>query len=281
MSVVSVLSGHLNFVEAVQVTAPRGYVLTGSPDQTARVWTDTARLVSVLAGHSGAVTSVSFTPDGFGAVTGSADGTVRLWDAGTAPDLVEVALPPPRPSPRLEATTRDGALVVRARDMSLRFEPSGRRPIVRTVHALPITSVSFSPDQSRVVTSSRDNKVILWDARSGRVLRVIPAHFGPVFDARFSPDGRWIVTAGPTAAGLWNASNGAFVDYLRGAPKPLARAAFTADSRAIVTQSRDGTVSRYRCEICGGIPELLALARSRLSSTHRALTADERESYIG
>ena len=64
-------------------------------------------------------------------------------------------------------------------------------------------------------------------------------------------------------------------------PKPLAVAAFTPDSRTVVTRSRDGTVSRYRCAICGRTPELLALAEARLRATGRRLTAEERELYLG
>ena len=117
-------------------------------------------------------------------------------------------------------------------------------------------------------------------SRLGAAQRV-RAHFGPVFDAQFSPDGRWIVTAGPTAAGLWSASNGAFVRFLRGAPNPLAAAGFSEDSRTIVTVSRDGTISRYRCDICGTTAELLEIADARLRATDRELTKEERSLYLG
>ena len=131
------------------------------------------------------------------------------------------------------------------------------------------------------MTASRDNDAILWDVETGRQLSVLRAHFGPVFDAQFSPDGRWIVTAGPITAGLWRASNGAFVRYLRGAPNPLAVAGFSDDSRTVVTVSRDGTISRYRCDICGTTSELVEIAEARLQATRRKLTNEERSLYFG
>jgi hypothetical protein len=48
-----------------------------------------------------------------------------------------------------------------------------------------------------------------------------------------------------------------------------------------VTGGVDGTVRTYRCEICGGIDDLVALARERLEATGRELTPAERELYLG
>jgi hypothetical protein len=35
----------------------------------------------------------------------------------------------------------------------------------------------------------------------------------------------------------------------------------------VVTASIDGSVRSYRCDICGGVDDLLALARERLNAT--------------
>ena len=279
-NVQTVLPGHLNFVEAVDITSDAAYVATGSPDRTARTWTPTGRLVAIHAGHTDAVTTTLFTSDGLVLVTGSDDGTVRVWDAGTSPDLVKARVTPPTP-PALKVSSPDDLAQARADGNVIRITRRDGSTVGLEGHADTVTSVAFSPDGARLVSASRDNDAILWDARTGTALSVLRAHFGPVFDARFSPDGRWIVTAGPLSAGLWNASNGTFVRYLRGAPGPLAIAGFQGDSRTIVTVSRDGTVSRYRCEVCGTIPELLDLAEARLRATGRTLTQEERELYLG
>ena len=144
-----------------------------------------------------------------------------------------------------------------------------------------VTSVAFSPDGRRLLSASRDRDAILWDVASGKVLRVLRAHFGPVSDARFSPDARWIVTAGPRSVGLWEASTGELVSLLEGPPGPFRAVAFTPDSRTIVAVSEGGVVSRYRCRVCEGIPGLLELADERLAATGRELTPQERELYLG
>jgi WD40 repeat protein len=120
----------------------------------------------------------------------------------------------------------------------------------------------------------------VWDARTGELSHVLTGHFGAVQDARFSPDGRWVVTAGPITAGLWNARTGELVRYLRGPTSALIAAAFT-DNDTIVTSEADGSRRQAGCTVCGELPALLALADARLGRAGRQLTPQEREQYLG
>jgi hypothetical protein len=78
-----VLKGHENFVRAVAVSPDNRWVVTGSDDNTARLWdlkaADPAAQPVVLKGHQGSVRAVAFSPDNRWVVTGSNDGTARLW----------------------------------------------------------------------------------------------------------------------------------------------------------------------------------------------------------
>jgi WD40 repeat protein len=118
-----------------------------------------------------------------------------------------------------------------------------------------------------VVSASLDKDVRLWDAETGAHRKLLRWHFGPVEGAAFSPDGRWIVTAGPSTAAVGSVSTGLRVLFLRGHEKPLVGAVFAGrDGRLIVTAARDGTIRTYRCELCGGVEELIRLARRRLAA---------------
>ena len=94
---------------------------------------------------------------------------------------------------------------------------------------------------------------------------ILGGHLGAVFDASFSPDGRWVVTAGPTKAGLWDATTGRFLYFLQGQRGPLRAAAFDSPTR-IVTSEADG-VQAYVCDTCGGRDALLRQAETRLRET--------------
>jgi WD40 repeat protein len=175
--------------------------------------------------------------------------------------------------------------------------PDGRRAVIdgktivvsgggeKTVrlegHRHGVTSVAFSDDGTRIVTASVDHDVRTWDARTGAPLRLVRVHFAVVSDARFSPDGRWIATAGPVTSALVDAESGRLVFYLRGHEGKLTAVAFAPDGKQIATGGVDGTVRIYRCEICGSLDDLVALADSRLGRTGRKLSDAERESYLG
>jgi WD40 repeat protein len=105
---------------------------------------------------------------------------------------------------------------------------------------------------------------------------VLSGHVATVAGASFSRDGRWIVTAGPGAGGLWQAENGARIVFLRGHDGALRAATFSPDGAWVATGGVDGTVRTYRCELCGELPDLTALARRRLAALERASAASRR-----
>ena len=77
------LIGHQESVNCVAFSLDNRWVVTGSEDNTARLWdlkaADPAAQPVVLKGHESLVTAVAFSPDNRWVVTGSGDRTARLW----------------------------------------------------------------------------------------------------------------------------------------------------------------------------------------------------------
>ena len=273
------LFGHTRFVRTVDFSPSGLSVVTASDDGTARTWALNGRRLTTLAGHTGTVFDARFSPDGFTVMTGGDDGTVRLWDAGTRPQLEEGDLDPPEAA-ESTAMSPDGKITARVIDGDLQLEHPDGTVVKLDGHRLAVTSVAFDPEGERLLSAGREGDVVLWDVASGQALRVLRGHFGEVSDARFSPDGRWIVSAGPRSVGLWKASDGELTRLLFGPTGPFTAAAFLDDSRTIVAVTEDGVVGTHECAICGEIDELLQLADERLAVTGRELAPEERELYL-
>ena len=84
-------------------------------------------------------------------------------------------------------------------------------------HTGPVTSVSFSPDGTRIVTGSGDKTAKVWDARTGTALLELKGHTGAVTSVSFSPDGTRIVTGSEDGtAKVWDARTGTPLLELKG-----------------------------------------------------------------
>ena len=179
-------------------------------------------------------------------------------------------LPKPGPHMAIEGDKRATAAgnVVVLRDLS-----SGSRITLRG-HKARVTSLHFDSRGTRLLTADQAGDVRIWNAETGGKLHLLRGHFGVVSDARFSPDGRWIVTAGPFSAGLWRSDSDTIHTFIRDTDRPLV-ARFEGNNR-IVTTARDGKVREWFCDFCGTTDELLALAKKRLARTGRTLTPEEK-----
>lgn len=68
-------------------------------------------------------------------------------------------------------------------------------------HTSYVFCVKFNPRSNLIVSGSFDEKVRIWDVRTGTCQRILPAHPDPVTSVDFNQDGTLIVSSGYD--GLW------------------------------------------------------------------------------
>ena len=109
-------------------------------------------------------------------------------------------------------------------------------------HSSPILSIAFSPSARMLVTTSLDNTTRLWDAASGRELRLLKGHSERVFGASFSPDGRNVATgAGDGTIRLWDASTGRQLALFDAQGIQVNAIAFSPNGHTLATGLGNGT----------------------------------------
>jgi WD40 repeat protein len=109
-----------------------------------------------------------------------------------------------------------------------------------------VTDVEFSPDGSRLLTTSEDHTGIVWDADNGDELGRFLGSPGRLFLGRFSPDGSRVVTAGSDlAADLWVVDRGAPLAVFSARGGSGYSVAFSPDGSKLVTTGRTGNVDLW------------------------------------
>ncbi len=158
-------------------------VLSGGSDGRVDLWDiASGRPVRTVQGSGGVmdprVNAVSFSSDGNYALSGATDNTVRLWNAKNLAELKRFA----------GGHTRIGGVM----------------------------SVAFSPDGQYALSGGNDGKVIIWDIASGSPLRTLAGHadWTSGATAQFSPNGKYVISAGDASTKIWDVSNGGEVASL-------------------------------------------------------------------
>ncbi|PDW03664.1 NACHT and WD repeat domain-containing protein [Candidatus Viridilinea mediisalina] len=114
-------------------------------------------------------------------------------------------------------------------------------------HTEGVNNAIFSPDGTRILTSSDDRTARLWGL-DGQPLATLMGHTDAVISAGFSPDGQRIITASKDGIVLlWNA-NGQRLATLVGHMGWVNSAVFSPDGTRILTASADRTARLWDVE---------------------------------
>ncbi|KAI0026732.1 quinon protein alcohol dehydrogenase-like superfamily, partial [Vararia minispora EC-137] len=106
-----------------------------------------------------------------------------------------------------------------------------------------VNAVAFSPDGTRVVSSSDDHSVRIWDASTGQQVQMLGGHTSWVMSVAFSPDGTRVVSGSDDhSVRIWDASTGQQVQMLDGHTESVTSVAFSPDGTRVVSGLSDNSV---------------------------------------
>ncbi|MBI5201848.1 MAG: hypothetical protein HY925_09710 [Elusimicrobia bacterium] len=139
--------------------------------------------------------------------------------------------------PTAEVTTLEGVSLIKLKDEKVSGSSGAN-----LAHEREIRGAEWTPDGRRLVTASRDKLLKLWDAKSGKLIRVFEGHKASIHCVAVSPDGNKAL-AGDEQGGLklWVLSTGKSVDW-PGHRYAVETAVFSPDGSYAVTGGSDDRI---------------------------------------
>jgi WD40 repeat protein len=203
-----------------------------------------ARGVAIARGDG--VLDLAWRRDGSLLATADEDRKVRLYNGSTGELLRELS----NSNAAFWSTdfSGDGALVAGGgRDALIRVWRVSDGTLLQTLqgHTDAVRSLSFAPDSGLLASAGgADQKVIVWDPRSGETRRILPT-VGRTFATAYSPDGNLLLADDENVVNVWDARTYQLLRTLRGHRDVILDIEFTQDSRTVATGSYDGTIRMW------------------------------------
>jgi WD40 repeat protein len=191
--VLKILAGHGNSVWLATFSPGGDQVATVGEEGVLRVWdTDSGTLIFAADGHTARISSVSFAPDGKRILTAGNDGKAFIWDVKGGEGLrrhVAMQQAVRNDATMLVTATPGSAPVIWGMDSGTRIASLGNG---HSELAFP----QFAPAGNVVRTHSEREDLLIWEAKTGRVISRLMASELNLNLVSFSGDGAWLAGIG-------------------------------------------------------------------------------------
>ncbi len=219
----------------------------------------------ILSRHTKNLCDITFTADSKTFVCAGSDNLVRFWNTDTGTEIRNLEIK----VTHLESISPNGKYLINrcfdkntatwdSENFVLWDAESGTKLKTFTGHTGYITSMSFSPDNQYIISSSKDKTVKLWSIKTGTEIRTFTGHENEVYSAIFSPaclsdpkGGKYILSSGETIK-LWETETGKEIGSIKKQVGDLYNLAFSPDGKYFASGKYNIVVweTETRKEIC-------------------------------
>ena len=235
-------------------------IATGSKDKTIKIWdVKTGKLLQSLPGLTKAASSVSFSLNGkflaiaiVGVTYGDKEEVVKIWEFKDGKWQHIQTLTENKASVRSISFSPDSQKLVCCvcrYDDSQKYHPIKIYDVntyeFKTLegHITWILSTAFHADNQRLVSSSEDETIKVWDINTGKCLKTLYGYTDWQLTIAFHPNGETLASGdNNTTVRLWNIKTGKCLQTLLGHKSTIWSLAFSHDGNQLASGSTDTTI---------------------------------------
>lgn len=234
-------SGHENWINSANFSPDSKHVITSSRDKTVRIFNINGSLEKVLKGHNSNVWSAVFMPNNNSVVTAGDDHTIRSWTPGKRFETYQNAK-----NISFACFSGDGLHIAVVQDTNaMSWDLTGGTSAVFSGHTQNVNTARFSSDGKMLLTSSNDATVRLWEAATGKNLKVFSDNkLSKINDAVFSNDNKFLVYVGDSSIVIRDLETD-LEHHVENVSSEVLSVCFHPSGKSFVTGFADGKIVLY------------------------------------
>jgi WD40 repeat protein len=215
--------GHSGNVQALAIDQKGKFIVSGSADETIKVWNLKSGTLVRTIQESASVTALTIDPSGRYIISGNySNGDIKIWSLN-AGNLLRVI----RRRERVYSLTMDptGRFIAAGTENGLILVWDFRSgKLIRTINArktsgvfFQIYAVAIDPTGQFLVSNGRQGEVMVWRFRTGELVRTLSGHSRGVNAVAIDPAGEVVVSgSSDNTIKIWNLENGNLLRTLEG-----------------------------------------------------------------
>ncbi len=238
--------------------SPDGKLLAIPDDRTIWLWdvqTDTLR--ATLTDNTYLLSSIKFSPDGNFLSTATRN-SVNLWNTKTGGMIATYMIESSSNTFKHEFSTDSKLLatpIQKGKMIQMWDSETGHPQFLLLGHDREVTAILFSSDGNTIISRSYE-KVILWEAKTGKRITTIKSPKGYNLSLQFSPDEKILVgnanssdsQVGKNTIWIWDPKTGLQLNTLNEHEEAVTSVQFAPDNKTLVSGSFDKTIRFWNVE---------------------------------